>query len=112
MLVDIGTEWNLELVLVLNCLVPPVVDIGTEWNLEKYHTPPPNSFAHRRYRNRVEFREISHLYSVILRLVDIGTEWNLEFACMQSAQGRQRVDIGTEWNLEIQGHIQHRLQLW
>ena len=45
-------------------------------------------------------------------LVDIGTEWNLEFACMQSAQGRQRVDIGTEWNLEIQGHIQHRLQLW
>ncbi len=54
--VDIGTEWNLELVYVSKGFMRSDVDIGTEWNLEitEYH------------------------FSDTLNIVDIGTEWNLE----------------------------------
>ena len=54
--VDIGTEWNLELIPPHAVIIPCFVDIGTEWNLETAAKP----------------------LKIPSAIVDIGTEWNLE----------------------------------
>ena len=64
------------------------------------HNHQPDEHEHSRYRNRVEFREISAASSGSMYFVDIGTEWNLEYSLNNVFCVFPRVDIGTEWNLE------------
>ena len=77
-----------------------VVDIGTEWNLEGVVVHLIGDVACGRYRNRVEFRARKSASSSILIRVDIGTEWNLELIPPHAVIIPCFVDIGTEWNLE------------
>jgi len=55
--VDIGTEWNLEVIGSMSYPVEASVDIGTEWNLEDIVPERIVITGWSRYRNRVEFRD-------------------------------------------------------
>ena len=57
-IVDIGTEWNLELFSVSVYELAVSVDIGTEWNLENGMATVCTDRKCGRYRNRVEFRDV------------------------------------------------------
>ncbi len=100
-LVDIGTEWNLELLRRLVSRNRDYVDIGTEWNLEMPFSPGGTGAGSGRYRNRVEFRGQHWTTVQEMVEVDIGTEWNLELTPFIKSSNPYRVDIGTEWNLEL-----------
>ena len=58
-MVDIGTEWNLEIGKYLCASKHTYVDIGTEWNLEPIKINWLLRWVYGRYRNRVEFRVAS-----------------------------------------------------